>query len=310
MEFPFFSLSKKPNFDKKIYDDGKVRIELMPSEYGHATIWDKDIIIYACSLLNEKIERGEEPSRTVKFAAYDFLRTTGRGTGKHDYELFLSSLDRLAFSKIKTKLQSDMTDRRGFSWFEYHVVEKTIRDDHVIMGGVELILCNWLYRSVAKERRILSINPEYFCLKSGIAKRLYEISRKHCGHQKQFVIGIDRLQEKIGSESAKSHFIRLLKKIAEKSTMPDYDINVDGKNVIIKSRNPMVTSSKNETTKPQLPVITINTFQIAKQRYPKYDIDHLERVWRDYTLASKTELRDPDSAFLMFCKTHVERNPT
>ena len=39
MEFPFFSLEKRPRMEPLIYDDGKVRIEVKPGASGLATIW-------------------------------------------------------------------------------------------------------------------------------------------------------------------------------------------------------------------------------------------------------------------------------
>lgn len=45
MEFPFFSLQKRPRTTPFIFDDGTVRIEIQPGPKGIATIWDKDILI-------------------------------------------------------------------------------------------------------------------------------------------------------------------------------------------------------------------------------------------------------------------------
>ena len=57
-----------------IYDDGKVKIEIQPGSKGIATIWDKDILIYLTSMVNERLERGMPSERTLSFAAHDFLR--------------------------------------------------------------------------------------------------------------------------------------------------------------------------------------------------------------------------------------------
>ena len=56
MAYPFFALAKKPRMEPIIYDDGKVRVEVRPGERGIATIWDKDILIYLVSVINDAIE--------------------------------------------------------------------------------------------------------------------------------------------------------------------------------------------------------------------------------------------------------------
>ena len=71
MEFPFFALQKRPLLTPILYQDGNVSIRISPGERGIASIWDKDVLIYLSSLINAKIERGEEVSRTVRIAAYE-----------------------------------------------------------------------------------------------------------------------------------------------------------------------------------------------------------------------------------------------
>ena len=104
MEFPFFSLRKQPRMTPFVYDDGTVKIEIQPGARGIATIWDKDLLIYLASLLNDRIERDDELSKAIRFPAYDFLRTTSRGTGKRAYELFLDALFRLRSTTILTTI--------------------------------------------------------------------------------------------------------------------------------------------------------------------------------------------------------------
>ena len=68
MEFPFFSLQKRPRKTPFVFDDGTVRIEIQPGPKGIATIWDKDILIYLTSLVNERIEHGgaAEPEQPLR----------------------------------------------------------------------------------------------------------------------------------------------------------------------------------------------------------------------------------------------------
>ena len=73
MEAPIFSLSTQE--DKQIWvwtsDDGKKTVEVEPSVYGRATVFDKDVLIFAASQLMAGINKGEIPSKTIRFKARD-----------------------------------------------------------------------------------------------------------------------------------------------------------------------------------------------------------------------------------------------
>ena len=92
---------------------------ISPGERGIATIWDKDVLIYLSSLINAKIERGEEVCRTVRIAAYDMLRVTRRHTGKNGYQEIYDALFRLRSTTITTDIQSGgERETRGFGWID------------------------------------------------------------------------------------------------------------------------------------------------------------------------------------------------
>ena len=56
MEHPVFSLSKKPDLSVREYVNGDKRLTVTPSVKGMATIYDKDILIFAISQLMRNIE--------------------------------------------------------------------------------------------------------------------------------------------------------------------------------------------------------------------------------------------------------------
>ena len=63
MEHPFYSLSKKPQTEIRRYEHNGCYIEVTPSVKGQATIFDKDILIYAISQLIAAKNRGDEISK-------------------------------------------------------------------------------------------------------------------------------------------------------------------------------------------------------------------------------------------------------
>jgi plasmid replication initiation protein len=224
MEFPFFSLEKRPRMEPLVYDDGKVRIEVKPGASGLATIWDKDLLIYITSLINDRLERGLEVSRTVKFSARELTTLIGRGTGAKVNKQIQDALLRLRSTTIITTIKSaGEEENRGFGWIEsWRVVRRETKDGKKVMAALEVTLNDWMFRAIVKDRRVLTISPAYFKLTMGLEKRLYELARKHCGSQERWAISLPRLAEKCGSSRELRKFKAELVGIMERNALPDY----------------------------------------------------------------------------------------
>jgi plasmid replication initiation protein len=221
MEHPMFSLSKKPDHKIRQYEHNGVHITVAPGAYGLATIWDKDLLIYAVSQLVEGLNRGHPTSRVVRIKAYDLLVATNRHTGGHNYELLVDSLRRLKGTQIETDIVTGgRRDRRGFGLLEeWRIIERSPTDNRMV--AIELTLSEWLYRAVLA-REVLTLNREYFRLDGGLERRLYELARKHCGSQPNWVITLALLHKKTGSGAALWKFRELVKKTASNNALPDY----------------------------------------------------------------------------------------
>lgn len=226
MEFPFFSLQKTPRMKPLVYDDGKVKVEVRPGDRGIATIWDKDVLIYLASIINDRLERGLGVEKTVRFNAHNLLHVTGRGSGKRAYELLLDAMFRLRSTTIVTTIEAGETkERRGFGWIEtFRVLEKKTSAGKQVMAACEITLNDWMFRAIVKDRRVLTINNGYFKLTMGLKRRLYELARKHCGYQDKWVIALPRLIEKCGSVLEPRFFKPQLRKVVDDDDLPDYRI--------------------------------------------------------------------------------------
>lgn len=60
-----------------------------------------------------------------------------------------------------------------------------------------------------------------------LARRLYEIARKHCGHQASWRISLPLLQTKSGSRSSLREFRRAVRRIAEDKSLPQYEMRLE-----------------------------------------------------------------------------------
>lgn len=64
MDFPLFSLAKRPQMEAMTYEMDGVKIEIKPSSSGIATMWDKEVLIYVLSLMVQHIGRTGVKYRT------------------------------------------------------------------------------------------------------------------------------------------------------------------------------------------------------------------------------------------------------
>jgi plasmid replication initiation protein len=91
MERPFFSLAKTKRTKPIDYTspDGKLWVHVSSNpDYGMATIWDADILIYCASVLADMVRRGvNDVPRKLTIMPYDLLRAIGRPTTGRAYEL-------------------------------------------------------------------------------------------------------------------------------------------------------------------------------------------------------------------------------
>ena len=152
---------------------------------------------------------------------YDFLVTTNRQTSGDGYQRLHEAFERLRGTSITTDIRTGGERvKQGFGIIdEWRIIEKSKSDERMI--AVEVTLSRWLYNAV-QAFEVLTIHPDYFRLRKPLARRLYEIARKHCGHQTQWTIGLELLQEKAGSKSTLKEFRRALRAIQDDDSLPEY----------------------------------------------------------------------------------------
>lgn len=226
MEHPLFSLSKRPDTATRLYEHKGNSIKISPSAEGLATIWDKDVLIYCISQLIEGINRGREPNRTLHIRAHDLLISTNRHTGGTDYDRLHKAFERLRGTTITTDIKTNGERvRSGFGMIdEWNIVEKSADDERMV--AVTVTLSRWLYSAVMG-KEVLSIDRNYFRLRGGLERRLYEIARKHCGNQSRWAIGLNLLHKKTGSRSPVRPFKHELRKIVSSDHLPGYRMTFD-----------------------------------------------------------------------------------
>src|SRR3954471_15231029 len=231
MERPFFSLSKRKRLKAIEYtsrDGVFVRVTANP-EFGMATIWDADVLIWAASVLNEMRKRGiNDLPRTLHFHPYELLKTIYRETGGREYKLLREGLGRLQATTVVTNIRVNRGKKhRQFSWVEGWT---DLQDEESgASRGMTLTLSEWFYEGILMDGGLLSIDPVYFSITGGRERWLYRVARKHAGGAgtEGFAIPLETLFEKSGAEGTFRRFKFELQAIIRRNDLPDFSLSLE-----------------------------------------------------------------------------------
>lgn len=301
MEHPFFTLSKKPDLKIREYQNGDKWIKIVPSRYGLATIYDRDILIYCISQCMAAFNDGREVSQTVRFNAYDLLKETNRQTSGESYKLLRSAFHRLRGTNIETNITQGGSEHLHIFGFvdEARAISET-RDGR--MREVEIKLSDWVFDAIS-HNNVLTLSRDYFQLRRPLERRLYELARKHCGKQSSWKIGLENLRYKSGSNSTLKEFRRLINKTisddAKHDHMPEYSFRIDGENVVVERKQQVKPPTAAARVSLQLDP---DIYEEARRHAPGWDVRHLENQWRESVMNNKVDVKDPDAHFIGFCK--------
>jgi hypothetical protein len=161
MGHPFFSLSKNPDREIRRYDHNGISISVTPSVLGLATIWDKDILIYAVSQVVEAFNQGRrDVGPCLRVTAYDLLVATNRYSGGKNYEQLAEACRRLAGTRIETDIRTNgVRQREGFGLLDgWKIIERNPSNGRMV--AIELRLSEWLYNAVLA-CEVLTLNRDF-----------------------------------------------------------------------------------------------------------------------------------------------------
>ena len=309
MEHPFYSLSKKPETRIRTYEHNGNWLKVIPSVKGLATIYDKDILIYAISQIMAKIKSGEEPGQRVRINSYDLLQFTNRGTSGRDYMALQDALERIRGTTITTNIVSgDEEQLDSFGLIESHSLRRKNGLDGRLLW-CDIKLSDWVFNAI-KAKEVLTLHRDYFRLRKPIERRIYEIARKHCGRQKKWSIKLDLLHKKSGSQGNVRKFKQAVKLIVKHNHLPDYSVQFDDEsnNVVFQNKGTWWKDSTADSERV-LPPFSTTTYEKAKEIAPQFDVYSLEHEYREWWFNSnKAAPNDLEKAFLGFCKQRSSKD--
>jgi len=305
MEHPFYSLSKKPETAVRRYEHNGNWLEITPSVKGLATIYDKDILIYCISQIMTKLKHGEPVSQRVRINSRDLLIFTNRGTSGRDYMALLEALDRLEGTRIRTNIVTgDEEQIEGFGLID----ASSIKRKHGLDGRLlwcEIKLSDWVFNAI-RAHEVLTLHRDYFRLRKPIERRVYELTRKHCGQQDEWRINLATLLKKTGSQSPIKRFRQMIRHLATHDHLPDYSVSFDTETDMVTFRNrgtvpaALTPSSWDGRLDPE-------AYHDARQAAPGWDVYYVEAQWRRWLGENEIEPKHPERHFVKFCKSWYER---
>ena len=220
LSLPFFSLSKGKR-SRMTYERGGVTVDVSaPPQYGIATIWDSDVLLWCASEIIAARERGRETSPRLSLRPYELLKATGRDTGGGSYDQLRKALQRLKATVVRTNVRGREV---LFSWLEFVDWDD---DPGKKAKPVEIILPLWFYDAVMNGT-VLTLSPEYFKITGGLERWLYRLVRRHAGNQSMgWSFSMDELYRKSGSSQALKYFARDVRKIVAADELPEYHLEL------------------------------------------------------------------------------------
>lgn len=241
MDLPVFSLSKNKDLEIREYRRGNRTVKVIPSSVGAATIYDKDLLIYATSQIVEARNRGLQVSRTVVIESGSFLTATKRSDGRASYERLHDMLMRLKGTFMETNIETGgVRQTEGFGFIEnYSILSERKRTAKTAakqktsavveitrVMKFSITLSEWMFNGIVNNE-ILTASEQYYDLSSGIDRRLYEIARRHCGAQPMWKVNIDLLGEKLGTKRTRAKLRDEIRSTIKADLLPEYHIALD-----------------------------------------------------------------------------------
>lgn len=308
MAHPVFSLSTKPDYRARRYEDkaGKNYLEVKPSADGLATIHDRDVLIYCISQIMAALNKGLKVSQTVRLKAYDLLKATNRVTDGRGYEGLRAALVRLQGTQIETNIVTGGVEQLDiFSIIDRARIVRETRDGR--MQEIEIKLSDWVFSAI-QSREVLTLHRNYFRLRKPLERRMYELARKHCGHQSEWRISLEVLQRKCGSASSAREFKRLVRKIVAQNTKYDY---IPDYNICLEEPDTVVFLKRSSLPSPVMDIwdgpLRFDAYSDARKAAPGWDIEVLEQQWRGWLGENEIVPKHPERHFVKFCKSWHER---
>lgn len=212
LEYPLFTPSQTPIKKALTFDVSFMKVKLSPNvEFGLTTMSDKEVWIYILSKSIANYLATNKVNRYLTFSAYDCFKFFNK-------ENNLGASSRTKIVNALKRLKGTVIDISGlYGEVEYNDVFSYIdrafsfRLKGSSKGVYYVHLSDYALGLIVDEAKYYKVHAEYFSVNGYLKRRLYEISLIRCSSV-HWMLGVDKLQERVGSIAERKSFVSLLSK--------------------------------------------------------------------------------------------------
>ena len=208
---------------------------------------------------------------------------------------------------IKTNIKTNKREiTRAFGLIEsYEIIESSRVKDRMVR--LEVTLSDWFYNSILG-KEVLTISRDYFRLGKPLERRLYEIARKHCGRNAEWLIKLDNLKARTGSTSSLPKFRFFINQQARFDHLPDYTLSLSEDDLVTFKRRaaaPLLDLDEMPSIKPET---ILKGERITREAGTGWDYQEIRSQFTQQIM-SGFKPDNVDGAFIAFVKKKVAQTP-
>ncbi|QOX78367.1 replication initiator protein A [Trichlorobacter lovleyi] len=220
MKYPFFSVTGGE--EKRQYQDEKRDVSLVisaPTDCGAPSVMDRDVLTYCQTRLRQlygpkDLEVFDE-FPAIEFSFRKFCATTGRQPGGTSMAYLERALIRLNKSLITTKnicVNKNELAQEPTPFIDFFEITKG--EDRKRGRGNDVIIkvrpSRWVHKALIRD--YLLVDPDFYNIKSPMARRLFEVGRAFVGDRPgNFVFDLDGLSLLLGLKSPRNKMLSMIK---------------------------------------------------------------------------------------------------
>ncbi|ADZ68918.1 Replication initiator and transcription repressor protein [Polymorphum gilvum SL003B-26A1] len=199
-----------------------VTITVAGGAHGMATIMDYDVVLMMVSHLAEQTRlhrqgRAPKPAKFFRPSSVEIFKFCRVSKGGASYDMLAESLRRLQGTFIEIAHNNAGKRSRRTGYFPLIAGADVIsRTDTGRIGTVEIIIPDWMYDAVTSHTNpeVLTLDPDYFLLKKGLARFIYRLARKAAGTS-EATYSFEAIHARSGSTRDIYNFTKDLRKLIE-----------------------------------------------------------------------------------------------
>lgn len=229
-----------------------VTITVAGGAHGMATIMDYDIVLMMVSHLAEQTRlyrhgRAPKPCKAFRPSSVEIFKFCRVSRGGCSYDMLAEALRRLQGTFIEIAQNTGAKKSRRTGYFPLiagaDVISKT---DTGRIGTVEIIIPDWMYDAVTMHTNpeVLTVDPDYFLLKKGLARFVYRLARKAAG-KNEATYSFASVHTRSGSTRPLNKFTHDLRALIADNALPGYELHevsgIEGPQLCMRCRPQILT---------------------------------------------------------------------